>query len=136
MEPHLDSDLVPALRRPRRGRGGGKLAQPPDNVVDLAADAAEYTDLASQERRPELGFLAREGEEFRRPLKRDDRPWLSPVRTEQVSIVVVVENDDRDPASLAQRRLDALDPVETDLHQLSLPTTTTEFARQALGQST
>ena len=75
-EPHLQSDLEGALGSPRRRRGGGDLAQPPDHVVDLAANAPEHPHPALGQGGPKLGLLARESDELGRSLKRDQRSRL------------------------------------------------------------
>ena len=98
------------------GRGGRRqLAQPTHHVVDLTAHAAEDPDLALGQRGSQLGFLAGEGDQLGRSLERDDRPRLSPVRPEQIAVVVVIEDHDGDQALLAHAGLDAGDSVETDL---------------------
>src|SRR5450759_6023139 len=104
-----------ASDRPLSRRGRSQFTKPPHDVVDLAAHAAKDANLAVGQRRPQLRFLADEGNQLRRPLERDDRAWLRSVRPEQIAVVVVVDDDDRDPALLAHGLLDAGDSVETDL---------------------
>ena len=83
--------------------------------MDLSTHAAEDANLAFNEGGAQLRLLAGEGDQLRRTLKRNDRPRLRPVRPEQIAVVVVVDDHDRDPMLLAHARLDARDSVETNL---------------------
>ena len=89
--------------------------------MDLAADAAEHPHLALGQGCPKFVFLAGEGDQLGRTLERDQRSRLGSVGSEEVAVIVVIEDDDGDPTLLAHGCLDASDPVETNL-QLILQT--------------
>ena len=69
---------MPTLDGPPRPKPAGAAAASsrsrPDDVVDLAADAAEDPHLALGEGGPQLGLLAGEGDQLGRSLERDDAP--------------------------------------------------------------
>ena len=120
VEPHLDADPQPAggAGRDTRLRAlGDQLAEPPNDVVDLAADGAEDPHPPVSQGGAQFRLLGGEGDELRRTLERDERPWLPAILSEEVAVVVVVEDDDGDEALLAHALLDSSDALVLDVHR-------------------
>jgi hypothetical protein len=120
VEPHLDPDPQPSGIPGRDARGlglGDQLAEAAHDVVDLAAYGSEHPHTTVSQSRPQLGLLAREGDELRRALEGDERPRLPAILAEEVAVVVVIEDDDGDEALLAHALLDASDALVLDVHR-------------------
>ena len=83
--------------------------------MDLTADAAEDSNLTFDQRLPQFGLLACESNQFRRTLERDDGPGLGAVGAEEIAVVIVVEDHDRDPTLLTHGGLDSGNSIEADL---------------------